>query len=42
MRNLRMNSTQVIKQSLNYYINKNINESSDKNDLMSWTLDSGA
>jgi len=37
-----MNSTQVIKQSLNYYINKNINESSDKNDLMSWTLDSGA
>ena len=31
-----------LKHSLSYYKNNNNNESNDKNDLISWTLDSGA
>ena len=42
MKDSRINSIRGIKQDLNYYINNNINESNNKNDLISWTLDSGA
>ena len=42
MKNLIINSIRGLKQNLNYYTNNNTNESSNKNDLISWTLDSGA